>query len=258
MTLVSAPAGYGKSVAISSWLDECKCPYGWISISNEESNLRTFLDYLKASLNQIFPDILSGFSKLISAPELPPVKVIAEELINELDVIKDEFVLVLDDFHLIGNAQIIDLMDVLIKFPPQQMHLVIIGRRDPNLQLHALRTYGRMNDVRMSDLSFNTQETESFMNLILDTEIEATTLKNLERQTEGWVTGLRLAALLATSGDDPNASLQRIKGKTQIYSDYLISEVLGRLDKSTRIALLLTSYTKPLFKFTDKGTYFSS
>ena len=158
LTLVSAPAGYGKSYLVSCWLNESNIPYGWISLSEDDNDLRTFLEYLVAAVKKVSPGKLEKTSDLLQAAELPPLSVITNTLINELDEIEKEFVLVLDDYHLIKEKKIHDLIDGLLQYPPDNMLLCIITRRDPPLKIGSLRAYNRMSEIRMEDLSFTIQE----------------------------------------------------------------------------------------------------
>ena len=138
LTLVSAPAGYGKSYLVSCWLRESKIPFGWISLDEEENDLRSFLEYLVAAVEKVSPGKLEKTSGLLQAAELPPVSVITNLLINELDEIDKEFVLVLDDYHLIKEKKIHDLIDGLLQYPPENMVLCIITRRDPPLKIRLI------------------------------------------------------------------------------------------------------------------------
>ncbi len=241
LTLVSAPAGYGKSVSVSAWLNKSKCKFAWISLGENENDLHQFLSYLLGGIHEYFPGELQDFQKLLAASEIPPVAFIAEVLINDLDLIPDDFVLVLDDYHRIKNQSIHDLLDVLIKYPPQNMHLFILTRRDPPLNLHNLRMYGRMNDVRMADLSFSKKEIDQFLLNVLKVRLEESTINKLLEQTEGWITGLRLATLMVNSKEDPNIGLSKVKGKVKLVSDYILQEVLKNYPKVIRNTLLISA-----------------
>jgi len=189
-TLVSAPAGYGKSMLISYWLEKCACPFAWISLSEDDSDFRSFLICINTSIKRIFPNGLIGFGEILKAVELPSHTVIAEMLINELDDIDEDFILILDDYHLLHNKQINELVDLLLRYPPQKMHLVLITRRDPGLNLSALRAHSRMNEIRMPELCFNQKEIAILFKHLLNTDLNAETIDFLLNKTEGWITGL--------------------------------------------------------------------
>ncbi|MGB5460521.1 MAG: hypothetical protein WBM85_11215, partial [Eudoraea sp.] len=134
LSLVCAPAGYGKSMVVSSWLDNSNYKYVWISLSEDENDPKVFLNYLQTAIENIFPNSLSEFADLIQFAKLPPIELLVDTLINELDQITEDFVLVLDDYHLINNDNIHNLIDSWLQFPPSNIHLAISTRRDPPLK----------------------------------------------------------------------------------------------------------------------------
>jgi LuxR family maltose regulon positive regulatory protein len=222
-TLVSAPAGYGKSMLISSWLEKYKSKYAWISLSKDDNDFRSFLSCIDTSIKEILPDLLENFGKLLNAAELPSIRVISEMLINELDDIDEEFILVLDDYHLIHNKQINELVKQLLKYPPQNMHLVILTRRDPALNLCSLRAHSRMNEVRMADLSFTRREIAILFRHIKNESLSDETIEKLYEKTEGWVTGLRLVSL---TFEDIDSILKSKDGDIHLITEFLIREVI--------------------------------
>ena len=211
LTLVSAPAGYGKSYLVSCWLTESKLPYGWISLSEDDNDIGTFLEYLVAAVEKVFPEKLEKTSDLLQAAELPPVSVILNLLINELDEIEKEFVLVLDDYFLIKEKKIHDLIDGLLQYPPENMILCIITRRDPPLKIGSLRAYNRMNEIRMEDLSFKVQEIPVLYKNMIGLGISEETSERLLKRTEGWVTGLRLTAHSVKTIEQLETILKKMK-----------------------------------------------
>ncbi|MGB5662043.1 hypothetical protein, partial [Eudoraea sp.] len=207
LTLVSAGAGYGKSMLISSWLEKSKIPYAWVSLSDEDNEIRDFIRCISTSVNNRFPKALVHLNDYVEAAELPPMNKIAESLINGLDEIDKEFVVVLDDYHLIQNMQINELINQLLQFPPQLMHLVIICRSDPFLNLSSLRAHSRINEIRAAELCFNESEILRLLNNIFHIESSGAISHKLMQQTEGWITGLRLLLLMVKKGEDLNESL---------------------------------------------------
>jgi LuxR family maltose regulon positive regulatory protein len=132
---------------------------------------------------------------MVNASTLPPVSALAGSLINELDRIEQPFILVLDDFHFIKDESVLDLVTQLLRHPPQPMRLVLIGRRDPPLLIFTLRAQNRVTEIRTQDLRFNELEIATFLTQVLGTQVDSSTAASLEKKTEGWVTGLHLAAL---------------------------------------------------------------
>ena len=160
LTMVSAPAGYGKSICVSQWLENKQHRNCWLSLDSEHKDLRSFLEYLIEGINIELPGIITKTKAYLNSATLPPESVIAAELINELDNINEDFIIVLDDYHRINANAIHELVSTLIKYPPQNCHLVIITRTDPPLKINKLRAYGRINDMRLVELCFGAGEAE--------------------------------------------------------------------------------------------------
>ena len=177
----------------------------------------------------------------VEAAELPPMSKIAESLINGLDEIGKEFVLVLDDYHLIQNMQINELINQLLQFPPQLMHLVIICRSDPFLNLSSLRAHSRINEIRMSELCFNESEILELLKNVFQTESSIEISHKLMQQTEGWITGLRLLLLMIKKGEDLNESLEKIHAINPTTTNFLLEEVISNQPESIRSCILKMS-----------------
>ena len=241
LTLVSAPAGYGKSYLVSCWLNESNIPFGWVSLSEDDNDLRTFLEYLVAAVEKVSPGKLEKTSDLLQAAELPPVSVILNLLINELDEIDREFVLVLDDYHLIKEKKIHDLIDGLLQYPPDNMVLCIITRRDPPLKIGSLRAYNRMNEIRMEELSFTVQEIPVLYKNMIGLGISEEMSENLLKRTEGWVAGLRLTAHSVKTIEQLESMLKKMKGENRLVTEYLVEEVLSSQPEEYQKYLMKTS-----------------
>ena len=241
LTLVSAPAGYGKSVLISSWLDTCDRPGGWVSLDEQDNDLRRFLAYFLSAIQAVFPAAGLETLSMLKAQDLPPVPVLTHSLINDLDQIEDHFILVLDDFHLIHEKSVNRFLRELLRHPPRFMHLVIISRRDPFLPTFSLRARAMLTEVRTHDLRFTADETAEFLTLNLGAQIEEPTSNLLAEKTEGWVTGLRLAVLAIRGHEDLEHRLSGLKGTTRYVMDYLIAEVLDQQPEEIRRFLLNSS-----------------
>lgn len=241
LTLVSAGAGYGKSMLVSSWIEKSKIPYAWVSLSDTDNEVRNFIECLILSVQKLFPNSLVQLTDYLEAPELPSTIKIAESLINGLDEIEKDFVLVLDDYHLIQNIQINELIDQLLQFPPQHMHLVIICRSDPFLRISSLRAHSRMNEVRVADLCFNESEILELLKNIFHIESSRAISHKLIQQTEGWITGLRLLLLMVKKGEDLNKSLEKIHAVNPTTTNFLLEEVISNQPESIRECILKMS-----------------
>jgi len=219
LTLVSAPAGYGKSVLISCWMETCDIPNAWLSLDETDSDLRQFLSYFIAGVDTIFPDAMGETTILVNAQTLPPLPVLAGSLANELDAIAQDFILVLDDIHRVQEKSVYDLLTELLRHPPRTMHLVLASRRDPSLPIASLRARGRVTEIRLQDLRFTAKETTSYLKTVLGDLVDEPTAANLAEKSEGWITGLRLAVLAVRGHDDAVGMLLELKGTTAYVMD---------------------------------------
>jgi LuxR family maltose regulon positive regulatory protein len=239
--LVSAPAGYGKSSLVSSWLEDEKIPNCWISLDGTESDLRSFLEYVVHSVNDLFPGKLGITDLILQSPEMPPIKGLTSTLLNELDEIDEDFVLVLDDYHNIQNQEIHGFIDGLLQFPPEKLHLFIITRKDPSIRIGKLRAYSRLCEIRMTDLAFDATEISVLYNNLLSFKIREEISKKLFEITEGWVMGLRLMAYSVQSPEHLEKILYEMKGSSLHVTEYLINEVLADQPENIQELLLKSS-----------------
>jgi len=228
LTVVSAPAGYGKTSLVGSWLEACDHPSAWVSLDENDNDLRLFLFYFMQAVQSIFPDAIHETQAMLNPPELPPINMLSHSLVNELDRIEKKFVLVLDDYHFISEIKVHELINNLLKHPPAPMQLVLVSRRDPPLSLVPLRATSRLTEIRVQDLRFSKAETYEFFKQTMKIQIDETTASILENKTEGWVTGLRFLGL----SFDPRCDLDRIptrqKENNQYVMEYVVTEVLER------------------------------
>jgi LuxR family maltose regulon positive regulatory protein len=225
--LVSAPAGYGKSALISSWLETYENPGAWLSLSESDGDLRTFISYFIAAVHEHFPESCQNTQALLKNLDLPSLEALGTSLLNELDRIKQPFILVLDDYYLIREIAVHKLIATILKHPPQFFRLVIVGRRDPPLPISSLRAQSQLIEIRTEDLCFSTAETETLLNRLLGIQIDASTVAALEKKTEGWVTGLRLAALSMRQQTDIDPKLLEPHVDAQFVMEYLFTEVFS-------------------------------
>jgi len=195
LTLVSAPAGYGKTTLVSSWLETMDLPKAWVSLDESDDDLFQFLSYFLAALRSIFPRAMEATLALLDAPEPPPVQTLANSLINELDQITAGYVLVLDNYHSIQQMEIHDLLSALLLNPPPSMHLVLVTRSDPPLDLVTLQAQNRITEIRARELRFIPAETEQYLSRLLDGSVDSETAASLTEKSEGWVSGIRSLAL---------------------------------------------------------------
>ena len=227
LTLVSAPAGYGKSVLISCWLESCDIPSAWLSLDKNDSSLRIFISYFIAAVETLYPGACRNTQDMLNTPDLPPIAALSSNLLNELHRIEQAFILVLDDYYLIKGTPVHNLLTNMLMYPPQSLHLVIIGRKDPPLPISTLRAQSVVTEIRPQDLCFTIAETAAFLNQLLGIQIDPTTAIALQKKTEGWVTGLRLAVISMRHRGSIDPKLLEAQVDAQYVMEYLFKEVFS-------------------------------
>src|SRR6266702_5440951 len=241
LTLIAAPAGFGKTTLVSAWVAGCDRQVAWLSLDAGENDPRLFLTYLVAALQTIAPTIGEGALGVLRSPQPPPSESILTALLNEITTLPDQFVLVLDDYHVI-DAQAVDMaLTYLVEHLPPQMHLVVATREDPQLPLARLRAQGHLTELRAADLRFTTSEAAAFLNQVMGLSLSAEDIAALEDRTEGWIAGLQLAALSMQGHQDVPGFIRAFAGDHRYILDYLVEEVLQRQPAPVRSFLLQTA-----------------
>jgi LuxR family maltose regulon positive regulatory protein len=241
-TLVSAPAGYGKTTLVSSWLRETGIPSAWLSLDESDNDPVRFLQYLLTALQEIVPGVRLDLLDLVEGIKPASLQALMNILINEIAKNDRKFVLVLDDFHLIQDQFILDIVAFLLDhIPAQQMHLVLISRTDPPLPLSRLRVRNQMIEIRADQLRFTPVEIAAFLNGVMGLNLSAEDISAMDVRTEGWIAGLQLAALSMQGCKDVHGFITAFSGSHHYIVDYLADEVLKCQDEQTRSFLLQTS-----------------
>ena len=241
LTLISAPAGFGKTTLVSEWLAGGTRPAAWLSLDEGENDPTRFLTYLVAALQTLAPTIGEGVLTLLQSPQPPPPESILTALLNDLTTIKDQFVLVLDDYHVLDAKAVDQALTFLVEHLPPHMHLVITTREDPHLPLARLRARGQLTELRAADLRFTASEAAAFLNQVMGLSLSATDIARLSDRTEGWIAGLQLAALSMQGHQDVPGFIRAFAGDHRYIVDYLVEEVLERQPEPVRNFLLQTS-----------------
>jgi LuxR family maltose regulon positive regulatory protein len=242
LTLISAPAGYGKSTLASRWVVACDRPSAWVSLEESDNDLQMFLSYVLAAIQTLFPRTEFRTEAILETSQMPPAADLARHLLNDLHQISEPFNLVLDDYHRIQRGSPVnDLLDEFLAYPPQGMHLVLLTRQDPSLPIATMRGRGLLTEIRASDLRFTPDEAAAFMSRMLNVVVDETTATLLEIKTEGWATGLRLAGLYLKGQKELKRSLQQLSGNSRYIAEYLVAEVLSRQHPEMVSFLLETS-----------------
>ncbi len=241
LILVSAPAGYGKTTLVSSWLKEKQIPSAWLSLDGGDNDPIRFLQYLLAALVPIAPAIETDLFGMLQGIQPAQFESVINILTNELDSFSDPFILVLDDFHVLHSEAVLKTISYLLEHMPPQMHLAILTRTDPPLPLARLRVRGQLLDIRADQLRFTLNEIAAFLNDAIGLTLSANDLSAMETRTEGWIAGLQLAALSMQGSKDIHAFVQAFTGSHHYVMDYLAEEVLKLQPKELSTFLLQTS-----------------
>ena len=241
LTLVSAPAGFGKTTLLTEWL-AAATPHerlvGWLSLDERDNDPVAFWTYLVAALRAAAPG--TGVLSRLQSPE-PPTELGLASLLNDLHAIPNDVVLVLDDYHLIDARAVHDGMTFLLEHIPPQLHLVITSRADPPLPLARLRARGELVEIRATDLRFTADEAAVYLNGVMGLTLTPHDVETLEERTEGWIAALQLAALSMQGRDDVAAFIMGFAGDDRYIVDYLAEEVLQRQPQDVKHFLLQTS-----------------
>src|SRR5215216_2444913 len=241
LTLISAPAGFGKTTLVSEWVAGCERPTAWLSLDEGDNDPARFLAYLIAALQQIAPSLGAEVMGLLQSPQPPPAASILTDLLNEITAIPDHFILVLDDYHVIDSKPIDQALSFLLEHQPPQVHLVIVTREDPDLPLARLRAQGQLTELRAAGLRFTASEAAEFLNTVMGLNLSAADIASLEDRTEGWIAGLQLAALSMQGSKDTANFIKSFTGSHHFVMDYLVEEVLQQQPESVQTFLLRTS-----------------
>ena len=241
LTLVSAPAGFGKSTLVSEWLHQSNRKATWLSLGPEDADISRFLGYLTTALRTLYPSMGEGVLQALKTPQLPQVELILTALLNEISQHPEPFTLVLDDYHLIDSQQIDQALGFLLEQKPPQMHWVIITREDPHLPLARMRAKGQLTELRAAHLRFSPAEASSFLNQTMGLKLSEEDVSALESRTEGWIAGLQMAALSMQGRQDLSGFIKAFEGSHHFIMDYLVEEVLQLQPEAVRNFLLQTS-----------------
>jgi LuxR family maltose regulon positive regulatory protein len=241
LTLISAPAGFGKTTLVSEWVAGCEQPVAWLSLDEGDSDPTRLLVYLVAALQTIATDIGERVLGMLQSPQPPPIEAILTALLNEIAATPEDFILVLDDYHMIEAKSVDQALTFLVEHLPPQMHLVIASREDPQLPLARLRVRGQLTELRAADLRFTPAEAADFLNQVMGLNLSAEDITALDKRTEGWIAGLQLAALSMQGHRDTTDFIKSFTGSHHFVLDYLVEEVLERQPKNIQAFLLRTA-----------------
>lgn len=259
LILLVAPAGYGKTTLLAEWLQTNDLPSAWLSLDHEDNDLTTFLAYFVAAIQTLNPRLCKEIQSMLKGAQMPPVSKLAGMLINELVMLPKEAIIVLEDYHLVKERAIHELIAALVSRWPRNLHLVIASRSDPALQLAQWRAHGYVTEIRAVNLRFTREEAQAFFLQEVGFDLPDPMLDDLLEVTEGWIAGLRLAAISIH-----DRASRRSKGEAidlfpdhfresranRHIADFLLEDVFSRQPRAVRQFLMRTSildqFTAPL------------
>lgn len=241
LTLISAPAGYGKTTLVSSWLAECKIPSAWLSLDDGDNDPIRFLQNILAVLQKNIPAIQPDLINLQQRTQPASFDLLLNMMMNEIAAQPAPIVLILDDFHLIQDKHVLDMISFLIDRAPPQFHLLLLTRIDPLLPLYRLRARDQLLEIRSEKLRFTLEETSAFLNEVMELKLSEGDLLAMLSRTEGWIAGLQLAGLSMQACHDIPGFISDFTGSHHHIMDYLTEEVLMLQPQRVRSFLLKTS-----------------
>lgn len=241
LTLVSAPAGFGKTSLVAAWRKDCETPLAWVSLDEEDNEPLRFLDYLIGALQMVDNDLGDESAELLHRSNTPPLKVVLTSLLNEINAYDKEFVMAFDDYHVIHEHGIHEALSFLIERLAPHAHALIATRSDPPFPLGRLRARGELKELRASDLRFDTGEATAFLNEVMNLELTPADVSALEDRTEGWIAGLQLSALTLQNRANRSELVKEFAGDNRFVLDYLLEEVLNCQTEQVQDFLLRTS-----------------
>jgi LuxR family transcriptional regulator, maltose regulon positive regulatory protein len=246
VTLVSAPAGFGKSTCVSEWVATLDIPVAWLSLDLSDDEPGRFFTYLFAALQKVDRELGCEIDALLRAGQVPPGDIISATLVNDLLRTTGKFLLVLDDLQVIHQRMILDVLKKLVANLPPALHLVILTREDPPLPLARLRANNLLTEIRAEDLRFNADEAADFLQQGMGLGLSLADITILEQRTEGWVVGLQLAGLSVRDRPDPSRFIATLNGSHRHILNYLTDEVLSHQPEDVQEFLLQTSILERL------------
>jgi len=241
LTLISAPAGFGKTTLLSKWMNKIDRAPAWVSLDKNDDSLARFITNLIFGIRRINPEFGDQILMMLQVPQPPESEMLLSVTLNEIMDSMEPFVLVLDDYHFIEAEKIHQAVGTLLDNLPSNMRVIISGRSDPPLPLGRLRANGDLLEIRADELRFSIEETILFFNEIMSLKLSNSAIKLLEERTEGWIAGLHLAGLYLSEKENYGEFVNEFSGSHRYVIDYLVEEVLNQQTEIMSDFLLQTS-----------------
>jgi LuxR family maltose regulon positive regulatory protein len=241
VTLVSAPAGFGKSSLVASSLSESDRLATWLSLDEGDNDPVRFWSYVIAAIQSVEQDVGNEAKQIIASPQLRRTDPVIISLLNDVSELSHDLVLVLDDYHVVEAKQVHDGLSYLLDHQPANLHIVLVTRADPPISLARMRAHGRLVEIRATDLEFSAAEAALLFNDVMNLNLNPEQVEVLNERTEGWIVGLLLAAMSLKRHPSYETFIEQFTGSDQFILDYLTEEVLGGLPEEHRQFLSRTS-----------------
>ncbi|HEY4387324.1 MAG TPA: AAA family ATPase, partial [Ktedonobacteraceae bacterium] len=249
LTLVSAPAGFGKTTLLSTWAQSLPPKWSriaWVSLDERDNESALFWRYVLTALDNQQPGLCTQLIAYLHLQQAPPLRYVLQELINRLVQQSEQFLLILDDYHLITEQAIHASLTYLLEHLPPQLHLILATRTDPPLSISLLRARGQLQEVRVDELRCRPEEVMAFLKQTANIQLSEDLVEEVTTRTEGWLVGLQLVGLSLQGHADPRDWLDEVSGNHRYIFDYLIEEVFQRQSASIQTFLLQTSILNQL------------
>jgi LuxR family maltose regulon positive regulatory protein len=240
-TLLSGPAGFGKTTLLGEFVGRFQRPVAWVSLDEGDNDPVLFWSYVIAACQMVHAGLCSSAQVMLQSPQPLPAETIPTILVNDIAGLDQELVLVLDDYHVIQDVTIHSAFSYLLEHLPGKLHVLISTRVDPPWPLARFRARNQLVEIRAQDLRFTTDEAAAFLNQVMGVHLKSEDIAALEERTEGWIAGLQLAALSMQGRSDPASFIRAFTGSHSYVAEYLIEEILQRQSEVVQAFLLQTS-----------------
>ncbi len=238
LTLISAPAGFGKTTTLASWISSHSYPAAWVSLDSGDNDIVRFLSYIVAAIQTLHPGVGEGVRQALGGTPVPSIEPLLATFINDLAAIQEDVLLVLDDYHIIESPGTHEALLFMLEHAPASFHLVLATRADPPFPLARLRVRGELLEIRAADLRFTASEAARFLNDLMHLHVSEEQLDLLQAKTEGWAAGLQMAALSLQGRDDIDEFIRAFTGADRFVLDYLLEEALALLPEELQRVML--------------------